>query len=287
MSSVREHLRGVPRALPPGRPGDAGLFGPGSVAWRVNGEGVLMLGGPRALLMQIAHPLVAAGVAAYSDFPADPFTRLWRTVDAMLAISFGDIEQSRRAASRVTAVHSEVRGRAGDGRPYSAMDPDLLLWVHATLVDSGLVVYRRFFGRISENDAERYVAEMGRLAVLMGVPEDLLFADLAAFGAYVDRTVRDLEVSKEAREMAPWILRPPVPLALRPVARFQELVTVGLLPLALRAGYGLPWPARRERLLRASAATARVVVPRLPGVLRRWPQARAAERRALAGTARL
>ena len=238
-----------------------------------------MLGGPRALLMQIAHPLVAAGVAAYSEFPIDAFARLWRTIDAMLAISFGDTEQSRQAALRVTAVHREVRGRADDGRPYSAMDPDLLLWVHATLVDSGLLVYRRFFGRLSDRDSERYVAEMGRLAVLMGVPEDGLITDLGAFTAYVDRTVSDLEVGRDALDLAPWILRPSVPLALRPVARFQELVTVGLLPPALRSEFGLSWSSRRERLLRASAAAARAVVPRLPGAIRRWPQARAAERR--------
>src|SRR6266567_5879967 len=83
-------LRGFPKPLPPGRPGDPGLFGPGTVAWRVNGEGVLLLGGPRALLMQIAHPSLAAGVAEFSGFPAEPYTRLWRTMDAMLRISFGD-----------------------------------------------------------------------------------------------------------------------------------------------------------------------------------------------------
>src|SRR6266540_2303101 len=101
-------LRGFPRRLPPGRPGDPGLYGPGSVTWRVNGEGVLMLGGPRALLMQIAHPSVAAGVARFSDFPADAFARLWRTLDAMLAVSFGDSEQATRAVEGVTAVHRRI-----------------------------------------------------------------------------------------------------------------------------------------------------------------------------------
>jgi uncharacterized protein (DUF2236 family) len=250
------------------------------VAWRVNGEGVLILGGPRALLMQIAHPAVAAAVAAHSDFPADPFARLWRTLDSMLAISFGDSRQYRRAAGQVTAVHGRVEGRTGEGRDYRATDPELLLWVHATLVDSGLVSYRKFFGGLTDTDAETYHREMQRVALLMGVPPDILPPDLASFSRYVEDTVRGMVVSPEARKLAPWILRPPVPAALRPVASFQELVTVGLLPEPLRAGYGLAWAPGRERLLRGSEAAARALVPRLPALIRRWPHARAAERRA-------
>ena len=250
------------------------------MAWRVNGEGVLMLGGARALLMQIAHPAVAAGVATYSDFPADPFARLWRTLDTMLAISFGDSEQCRQAAERVGAIHRRVRGATRDGEPFRATDPALLRWVHATLVDSGLAVYRRFFGALSPEEQERYILEMDRLAQLMGVPAKDVSGSLGSFSGYVEETVTELRVSKEARELAPWIVRPPVPLALRPVAGFQQLVTVGLLPDGLRRGYGLPWNGARERLLQASAATARAIIPRLPGLVRRWPQAREAERRA-------
>ena len=239
-----------------------------------------MLGGPRALLMQIAHPSVAAAVAQHSDFPANPFRRLWRTLDAMIAISFGDSEQSRRAAEGVGGIHRGVRGSTEEGNPYRATDPALLRWVHATLVDSGLAVYRRFFGRLSAEDADAYVVEMNRLAALMGVPERDLTRDADSFSRYVERMVASVTVSSDARRLAPSIVRPPVPPALRPVARFQELVTVGLLPEALREGYGLRWTVPRQRLLRASEAAARTVVPRLPGLLRRWPQARAAERRA-------
>jgi uncharacterized protein (DUF2236 family) len=251
------------------------------VAWRVNGEGVLMLGGPRALLMQIAHPAVAAGVADHSDFPADPYTRLWRTLDAMLAISFGDTQQCKAAAARVAAVHRRVRGATAGGRPYRATDPPLLKWVHATLADSGLAVYGRFFGPLSPAEMERYVLEMNRLALLMGIPESVVAKDLASFTGYVEETVESLDVSEAARDLAPWILRPPLPLALRPAGRFQELVTVGLLPEALRRRYGLRWTGGHERLLNASAAVARAVVPHLPALVRRWPQARAAERRVL------
>src|SRR5213076_666668 len=103
-----------------------------------NGEAALILAGPRALLMQIAHPLVAAGVAQHSGFPAGAYRRLARTMQAMLAISFGDSEQARRAAERVTSLHRTVSGRSAAGRGYSALDPELLAWVWATLVDSAL-----------------------------------------------------------------------------------------------------------------------------------------------------
>src|SRR5438445_12581788 len=111
-----------------GRPGDPGLFGPGSMVWRVNGEAVLILGGARALLLQVAHPMVAAGVVDHSDFGARPYARLWHTLDVVLTITFGDSEQSADAAERVAEIHRRVMGER-HGRPYSALDPDLLLWV--------------------------------------------------------------------------------------------------------------------------------------------------------------
>jgi uncharacterized protein (DUF2236 family) len=118
--------------------------------------------------------------------------------------------------------------------------------------------------------------------MLMGVPEEILPPDLAAFTRYVDRTVDALEVSEEARRLARWIVRPPVFIGLWPAARFQELVTVGLLPEPLRRAYDLPWSEARGRLLAGSEAAARALVPRLPGLLRRWPHARGAERRCAA-----
>lgn len=275
-------LHGFPWRLPPGRPGDRGLYGPGSAAWRVNGEAMLMLGGPRALLMQIAHPAVAAAVAQFSGFPHDAFGRLWRTLETMLAVSFGDEEQARQAAERVTAVHRGVRGRTVAGAPFDALDPDLLLWVHATVVDSALVVHDRFLSRLPEPVRDAYVLEMNRQAVLFGVPEEHLPRSAAEFEAYVARTIETLEVTDDARRLSPPILRPPVPPALRPVARFQELVTAGLLPKRLRGGYRIRWTSGRERALTASERWIRAVVPRLPEVARRWPHLRAATRRAQA-----
>jgi uncharacterized protein (DUF2236 family) len=266
--------------LAPGRPGDPGLFGPGSVAWRVNGEAALILAGPRALLMQIADPLVAAGVARHSGFPAGAYRRLASTMEAMLAISFGDSEQAREAADRVTAVHRAVSGRSASGAAYSALDPPLLAWVWATLVDSALVAYRRFVGRLADAEQEAYVLEMHRLAVAMRTPEEVLPPSLEAFRTMVGETAARLEVSEDARRLVPAILTPPMPLPLRPLAFAQRQVTVGLLPPALRAAYGLSWDPLREAGLGASALALRTALRLTPSALRRAPHARLAERRA-------
>ena len=177
-------LRGFPRSPEPGTPGDPGVFEPGSVAWRVNGERAMLVGGGRALLLQLAHPAVAAAVAAHSDFPAEPYTRLWRTLEAMLAVSFGDTAQSRAAAERVNAVHRTVSGPS-----YDATDPDLLLWVHATLVDSALVVYERFVGPLGADERDAYYADMRRQAALFEVPEAVLPRDLPSFDTSSRRSI--------------------------------------------------------------------------------------------------
>ena len=138
-----------------------GLFGPTSVTWRVNREAVLLLGGGRALLMQIAHPLVAAGVADHSDFRSDPLGRLRRTLEAMLTITFGTVEEAKRTLRSVNGIHAKVCGTLEEatggfaaGSRYQARDPRLLLWVHATLVDTSIVVYRRYVGDLSDEEWE-------------------------------------------------------------------------------------------------------------------------------------
>jgi uncharacterized protein (DUF2236 family) len=272
-------VRALSGRLPPGRPGDAGLFGPGSVAWRVNGEAVLLVAGPRALLMQIAHPLVAAGVARHSDFPADAFERLGRTLGATLAISFGDTEQAL-----ATAVHRKVAGRTASGATYSALDPDLLKWVWATLVDSALAAHRLLIGGLSQDEEGRYVGEMRALAVAMRTPRRVLPRGLTGFRAYVDRTLAGLVVSEEAARLAPPILTPPLPPALRPLAMLQRELTVGLLPDRLRRAYGLRWSGGRERAFGLATTAARAALRATPATLRRLPQARQAEHRAAEGS---
>ena len=272
--TVREILRGFPRAPSHGRPGDSGLFEPASVAWKVNGEVAMLAGGGRSLLLQIAHPSVAAAVAEHSDFPADPYARLWRTLETMLDVTFGDAERSSAAAGRVNALHRTITGAS-----YSATDPELLLWVHATLVDSALLVYERLVGPLRTEEREAYHTEMREQAGLFGVPEELLPKDLGSFRRYVEDTIGHLEITGEARELAADIVSPPVPLALVPAARTFEVLTIGLLPERIREGYGFEWGPVQRASFTAARATIRSVVPLLPAVLRRWPHAREAERR--------
>jgi len=244
----------------------------------VNAETALLLGGGRALLMQLAHPMVAAGVADHGGFRGDPFARLWRTLDATLTVAFGDTEQSRAAAAHVTGVHRGVRG-AREGCPYDALDPELLLWVHATLVDGALVTYQRFVGPLSTPMRERYYEEMKRQAIAFEIPEAALPPGLGEFRRYVWDMAATLVVSDEARDLATEVVRPPVPLALAPGTALMRLITVGLLPPRLRVAYGYAWSTGRERTLDAVAAAARLAVPLLPDGIRRWPHAREADRR--------
>ncbi|HJQ72898.1 MAG TPA: oxygenase MpaB family protein [Actinomycetota bacterium] len=259
--------------------GDPGLFPPGTVARRVNAESALILGGPRALLMQLAHPLVAAAVADHSDFPRDAFGRLANTLDLTLTVSFGDEQQRSAAAERVAETHRRVTG-GRVGRRYRAQDPELLLWVHATLVDSALLTHDRFVRSIGPAARERYHEEMKRQAVAFGVPEDLLPGSFGRFRGYVDEMVARLDVTGEARALSLGVLYPPAPVPLRPLLGAMRFVTTGLLPERLRAEYGLAWDPTRQRALDAVGAAIRGgVVPLLPDIWRRWPHARDADRR--------
>ena len=184
----------------------APFFPPDSVIRRVDGEWALLLGGGRALLMQLAHPLVAKGVAEHSDFKSNPFDRLQRTLDASWTIVFGTNTDAARTAEGIHRVHERVAG-AG----YQANDPDLLMWVHATLVDTALRVHRRFLGSLSDGQAEEYYAESMLVAALLGVPMEQQPADLGAFRAYVRTMLTTLEVSDEAKQQAADVLHPKLP----------------------------------------------------------------------------
>jgi uncharacterized protein (DUF2236 family) len=236
------------------------MFAPDSVVRRVDGERVLLLGGGRALLMQLAHPLVARGVAEHSDFGADPLARLRRTLEASFTISFGTVEEAERTAAVVRTVHDRVRGEG-----YQANDPALLLWVHATLVDTALQVYGRFHGRLSAADAERYYQESTRKAEILGCPRAQQPDDLAAFRAYVRHMVTTLRVSDEGRRLGRAIVNPRVPL----LGRVARDLTAGLLPAPLRRQYGLPWHPVQGVALEAATLASRLALPHLPTVIRR------------------
>jgi uncharacterized protein (DUF2236 family) len=275
----------LPR-LGAGVPGDPGLFGPGSMVWAVARERVLVAAGPAALLMQLAHPLVAAGVAAHSDFRRDPFSRLRSTLDATLTISFGDSEQAKASAARVTAVHRRVRGQLAErvgpfeaGTSYAATDPALAMWVHATLVVAALDAFDALVRPLSRGERGRYVEEAKPFAALFGVTDEVIPADLDAFDAYVRATVDSLAVGADARTLSRAVLRPPLRRALVPASWTTGVVTAWLLPEPLRRQYGLAWNAHRAAAARAIGAATRAALRALPPAVRYWPHARVAAER--------
>jgi uncharacterized protein (DUF2236 family) len=253
----------------------ASLPGPGSISWRVNREAALLLGGGRALLMQVAHPLVAAGVADHSDFQRDPLARLNRTMELSLALTFGSREEVRGAARQINRTHERVAG-AG----YQALDPDLLLWVHATLIDSALLTYRTFIAPLSRDEVEAYYQEAKPIGALLGIPAGRFPPRMADFDAYVaEMLVGAAQPDETGRRLAALVLRPPIRRV--PGALFApvEAITAGLLPEGLRQAYGLRWGAPSRAFFRAATAALPRLLAATPRALRVVPPARAAEHR--------
>jgi len=252
------------------------LFSPDSVTWRINQEPALLLGGGRALLMQLAHPGVAAGVAEHSDFRRRPLDRLLRTLELTLALTFGTRTQALAAARQINLVHQRVRG---DG--YSATDPRLLLWVHATLIDSALVTYSAFVRPVPDSDRETYYQEAKLIGGLLGLANSRYPAGLRDFERYLLEmlTGPELMVDARARELARAVLRPPLQRVPPPAFRPLEAITAGLLPPGLRLDYDLRW----GRLERMGFGAARASLPQalrlLPRRFRQVPPARVARAR--------
>jgi uncharacterized protein (DUF2236 family) len=230
----------------------------------VHREGIVLLGGGRALLMQIAHPLVAAGVAEHSNYTHDRVARLLRTIRPMLAITFGSERQALTAAAGVRAIHEHVRGPG-----YSANDPALLAWVLATLIDTSLLMHDRFVGPLHRCLQERYYDEMTQVGGMLGMPRASLPQDLDAFRRYVADTVETLRVSPEAQHIARDLFQP-LPGA-GPAMLLARELTAGLLPARLRDAYGLEWDPAREAVLRVLMTASRAVLPVLPASLRQPP----------------
>jgi uncharacterized protein (DUF2236 family) len=264
-----------------------GFFPPDSMMWRVSREMIELLVGGRALLMQIAHPKVAAGVAEHSHFKDDPLARLRRTMTAMWSIVFDEAAGARASLERITGVHARVRGVVTPGEvcfsgaPYQASDPQLLLWVHATLIDSGMLAYQRFVEPFSPAEAQQYYEDSKILARVFEIPESIVPASLADFQEYINATINgdQVTVGATARSLAEDILYPS-PWLLKPGGPLFRLLTAGLLPAKLRAQYGLLWDERRRRRFAFAVGTIRTLRPFVPGPLRIVPHARRAERRA-------
>jgi len=267
-----------------------GYFTDDSILRRIHRERALALSGPRALLMQAAHPLAVSGLLAHTDALEDPYERLARTAQVLSTIGFGSREDADRITRRVRAMHATVRGTLKEsvgpypaGTPYRADDPELLLWVLFTLVDSALVVYRKYVAGLDPDEEAAYWEEYKVVGRLFG----LRTADMPDGIVELDDYRREmlegdrLHVTPWARERARKIvLQPPVRRAARPLLETANFITVALLPDQIRRQYGfapLPPAILRKALVSGGAQyVRRAVIPVLPDRLRFVPSKRAA-----------
>lgn len=248
--------------------------GPGSVSWRINGEAIVVAGWGRAILLQLAHPSIAAGLDAHSTFRGSlwsSFRRLYTTVAAMLSLTFGDTEEMIAAAAGINVIHDRVKGRG-----YSANDPHLQRWVHATLLDSIPLTYDLLVGPLTTREKDRYCREAAIMEPLLGMPEQWLPRDGGDLDAYMSDMLATghLVVNDNTRALARAVLYPPNWYLAWPAFRAVQLVTIGTLPPSIREAYGFEWRSRDERALVRWVATLRTVRRLLPAFGREWPVAR-------------
>jgi len=250
------------------KPAPGALFDEHSVSWGLVSRWTVLLGGPAAVLLQVGHPSVGAGVAQHSSYATDPFGRLERTLHSMLAISFGSPERRESVLVDLRNMHRSVTGVRADGESYRALDPELQLWVWATLGWVALEVERRYVHQLTRSERERYYVETKELARAFRVPEALIPDDLDAFDAYVRGTIASLDITPDAVAVATEIMTPNLWFTPGPVMAPLGWITVDLLGDELGAKFGLDTLTRSQRtVLRRSRRVSRAVLPRLPAPL--------------------
>lgn len=274
MSTVLPQPAEVP-ALVPSR---------GGPVWRAAGDIRLLSTSGYALLLQVAHPTIGAGVLEHSNFREDPWGRLLRTLDYVHGSIYGGPELAGEIGRRVRAMHRGIRGVKPDGERYHALEPTAYAWVHATLASAFVDGHRVFGNEMSAATAEDFWHEWLRLGRLIGVRPNDLPATWSAFGDYFDRVIADdLEDNETVHLVLETLdrpVRPPLrgmhPLLWRalswPSGRAQRLSTVGMLPPGLRAKLGLEWTSSDERRFRRFAAMSRASKPLVVGPLRDFGQ---------------
>lgn len=253
--------------------------GPGSVTWTVNRQVIVVAGWGRAILMQLAHPAVAAGVHHHSSFRGSlraSLKRLQSTVSAMQAITFGDTDAMIDAAARINAIHDRVRGHSADGVSYSAHNTELQQWVHATLLESIPLAYERLVGALPIQEWDQYCVESAIMEPLLGMPVNSLPRSARQLDNYMRGMLGgdQLSVTDTSRALARAVLYPPNWRVAWPAFRAMQLLTIGSLPLTLREAYGFRWEARDTRALARWTTVLRAWQRTVPVCAREWPTAR-------------
>jgi len=225
---------------------DLGLFGPGSVSWRIHSEPILWAAGLRALFLQSLHPRAIAGVVQNSDYRHDPWGRLMRTAEYVGAIVYGTTGDARRAGARIRGLHARLRARdPATGEEFGIDEPDLLRWVHVTEVDSFVTTARRAGVNLSDADVDRYLTEQTAAAGLVGLDPATVPASAAAVAAYYESVRPALALTPPAIDVARFLAIPPLPYKLgwtpaRPAWVAIAAMGFGLLPRWARRVYRLP-----------------------------------------------
>ncbi len=256
--------------------GDPGLFGPGSMCWRIHGDFPAMLcGGISALFLQMLHPLALAGVWDHSNFRDDMLGRLRRTSQFIAGTTFASSADARRLIERVRKIHDGVQGVAPDGRPYAANDPELLTWVHVTETRSFLAAHLRYCNpALSAADQDRYFDEVALIAEALGatgVPRSC-----RAVNAYLNGIQPQLVYNQRTAEVLSLVLKAPSPsLVARPVGRLMTRAAIDLLPDWARSMTGLSHSALQVALTHAGMQQ---VAPTLRWALRNGASQRARRR---------
>ncbi len=212
-----------------------------SITQKISCDSIAFLGLRRALLMQAAHPAVAKAVKDHSRFPSDPITRLYNTANFMVDVTCAPDHVRERAITKVVRIHEHINGTMSDGRPYSAADPALLIWVYATLIESIVVVYEKFVRELTREEKNQYVLEMNkRLAIPVGIPEDFAPREYCILTAYIDDMLMwgKVGVTRTTHDIAKYIIYPITGFPL-PFSDTANLITRALLPRKIREIYGL------------------------------------------------
>jgi uncharacterized protein (DUF2236 family) len=237
-------------------------------------EAVLIAAGGRAILLQLADPAIGHGVADHSDFTSRPLDRLHGTLTFAYAVAFGTPADVRAVTRRVNGAHAPVQGSGSPDSPaYNAFDPELQLWVAATLYDSAVTAYERVFGTMESGVADRLYAEYATLGTALQMPAELWPTTRSAFAAYWNDRLAQLRTDAATRAVATRLLHPTTgPPLLRAAMPLARLVTAGFLPARVRELFDLPWTARHQRRFDAILRITAWIYPKLPKRLRHWPK---------------